>query len=156
MKVTNTGVVAFTPLELGTGVMVAITAGGVLSRRTVSVFAVSTLPALSVAKKLTVVVPSVVMVTKAEFPATTLAPVCAPVRLTLICFTPLPLGLSIAVTTTVGLELFHLPLGAGCTTALLAGGIVSVTAGAEGKVLASSLNNAALLLPALSPCGPPG
>jgi hypothetical protein len=74
--------VLFQPFAFATGVADPEMVGGVLSSLTVSVFAVSTFPALSVPKNVTVVMPSVVMVKEAEAPGTTvLAIVCAPVAL---------------------------------------------------------------------------
>lgn len=61
------------------GLAEAVITGGVLSILTVIVFAASTFPALSVPKKVKVVVPSVEIVTVVVLPVTVLEPVCAPV-----------------------------------------------------------------------------
>src|SRR5437016_1541032 len=71
--------ILFQPAALGVGVGESkVTVGGVLSICTVTVLGVSRFPALSVAKYVIVVMPSVEIVVAALFPATSAEPVCAP------------------------------------------------------------------------------
>jgi hypothetical protein len=60
--------VLFQPLAFGAGVREPVMMGGVLSSRMVRVFGASTLPALSVLKNETVVIPSVLNTNAAELP----------------------------------------------------------------------------------------
>src|SRR5579883_1025448 len=70
-----------------------------------------------------VVTPSVVIEIVADVPDTVVVPVCAPLNVTLICWTPLPPGLSTALSVIVTLELFHpLAFGAGNAVSVVVGG----------------------------------
>src|SRR5947209_168685 len=104
--------------------------GGVLSRRIIRLFTDSALPALSVAKNVMVVKPSLEMTIEAELPFTeVLAMDCAPLALRVICFRPEPPGLSVAVSAKVTLLLFQpAALGWGESDAAVAGAIVSLPA----------------------------
>src|SRR5437667_12782445 len=101
--------------------------GGVLSIRTVSVFAASWFPALSTPKYVRVVVPSAARATEAVLPLTTPPPPCAPVKVKWISLTPVPPGsLSVEASVIVTFVLFQpLVLGLGEGLALVVGGIVS-------------------------------
>src|SRR5882672_6601655 len=92
--------------------------------------AVSTLPALSIAKYVTRVVPSEVTVTDPLSPGRTVVPVCAPVNVTWMARTPLATSPgSVAVNWIVTLALCQpLPLAPG-TVAVVTGGVVSTGPG---------------------------
>ena len=103
--------------------------GGVLSIRTVRVFAASWLPALSTAKNVSVVVPSAEIVTAVRLPTTTPAPPCAPLWEKWISFTPEPPGSSAAARLIVTFVLFQpFALGAGEGVAVVVGGMESAVA----------------------------
>src|SRR5262245_58008058 len=99
--------VLFHPAALGAGERLPVMTGLVLSIWMVRVLGASWFPALSVAKYVRMVLPSTVMATTALLPATTFPPVEAPLSVKLRFFPPEPPALSVAVSVTVTLALFH-------------------------------------------------
>src|SRR5258708_5591992 len=94
--------------------------------RTVNVFAASWLPALSMAKYVSVVSPSAAMATLAPAPASVREPVAAPASAMWISLTPEPPALFSAARLTVTERLFQpLEFGPGFGVAAVVGAIVS-------------------------------
>ena len=137
VKVTTApaGDVALSVMLVGT-----VSVGAVLSSLTVTEWSPSTFPALSRAWKVTVVTPSVDMRIEVELAATEPPPVCAPVNVYVMDWTPLPPALSVAVRVTVTFELFQpAPLADGAAVAAEVGAIVSVTTVNVSPLLADPL-----------------
>jgi len=88
----------FHPAPFATVLVVNVIVGGVLSILIVLVCVASVFPALSLAEKLMVVVPSVVIENDALLPETVVDPiVCAPLAEYVISLTPLPPAVSLAL-----------------------------------------------------------
>src|SRR3954470_19939068 len=139
----TTTLAMYQPAAFGPVVAAAVIVGMVLSIRTVNDCGCSWFPASSVAKKVSVVAPSVVSGTVASPPLSVVAAIaCAPLAVYLISLTSFAPSGSEAVSETVTAPLFQpAAFAAGCWAALVVGAVVSVCPAcvADSAVAATSL-----------------